>query len=107
MAEQSSYNGPAEVWSEGEIRFPEVQVRLGSDTEASEFRTSGRDEPVPVEGRTAWAGEVVGGIPLKDISDITTLEVVELKLPNGEMRQIVFPEPDNLRFNGTGTAPWA
>ncbi|MGA8725353.1 MAG: hypothetical protein WB565_09925 [Acidimicrobiales bacterium] len=88
MAEPSSYNGPAEIWSEGEIRFPEVQVRLGSDTEVH------------------WAGQVISGIPLKDISDITELEVIELKLPNNEARQIVFPEPDNLRFDGTGTPPW-
>lgn len=88
MAEPSSYNGPAEIWSDGEIRFPEVQVRLGSETEAP------------------WTGQITGGIPLKDISDITELEIIELKLPNDETREIVFPEPDNLRFNGTGTPPW-
>ena len=88
MAEPSSYNGPAEIWSEGEIRFPEVQVRLGSDMEVH------------------WDGQVISGIPLKDISDVTELEVIELKLPNNEARQIVFPEPDNLKFDGRGTPPW-
>jgi len=89
-SEPSSYNGPAEIWSEGEIRFPEVQVRLNR-----------------VEGGTLWSGQIIAGIPLKDISDITELEVIELKLPNDEARQIIFPGPDNLRFNGTGAPPWA
>jgi hypothetical protein len=88
VAEPSSYNGPAEVWSEGEIRFPEVQVRLDSGTEAP------------------WVGQIISGIPLKDISDMTEREAVELKLPNNETRQIVFPEPDDLRFDGRGTPPW-
>lgn len=106
MAQPSVYNGPAEIWCEGEIRFPEVRVRLGSDTKAAEFLSVGRDEPASVEGPTSWAGEVTGGIPLKDVADITTLEMVELKLPNEEARRIIFPKPDNLSFSGTGTPPW-
>ena len=98
MDEPSSYNGLAEIWSDGEIRFPEVQVRLGSRPEAG--------ASAAVDGAATWSGQILSGIPLKDISDITGLETIELRLPNDQARQIVFPEPDHLSFNGTGTPPW-
>lgn len=99
---ESSYEGPAEIWVDGVKRF-DAAVRLTGYMEVEEIVTLG--EVQYFEGPHSWDGYISSGLTEEDLLTLQAVGTFELRLPYARKAGAVLPAA-GAYLRGLGEAPF-